>query len=130
MTFQSDSVASRPSELLRFVPTLLTLVVLGGAAIIAMGGFKHHPAADATTAPRAIVPASIPTAPLSAMQPDIPRAAAEVLYIVDSPKVQQELETSPILKRGSGPVSFSALLVQTPEDESAAARRSRVSLRS
>ncbi|HEX5369180.1 MAG TPA: hypothetical protein VFY10_07170 [Dehalococcoidia bacterium] len=121
MRMESEGVASPPGDLLRFVPTLLTFAVLGGAAIIAMGGLKHDSSAGVTTAPEAVAPATLQPAALRAVEPaSVPLVSAEVVYIVDSPSVQEALETSPTLERDSDQVDFSVLLVQTPADQLAA----------
>ncbi len=121
MSIETESVASLPNDLLRFLPTLLTIAVLGGAAIVAMGGLKHHSTAGATTAPEAVAEAPVVPTALAAVAPVASQqAGAEVVYLVDSPKVQEALESSPTLKRGADGIAFSVMLIQSPEDEASA----------
>ena len=113
---ESERVASPSNDLLRFLPTLLTFAVLGGAAIVAMGGLKLHHSAPAASPPAAVVEPA-PTAMPAAAPVTSKLATAEVIYLVDSPQVQEALESSPTLKRGASEISFDVMLVQTPEQE-------------
>ena len=116
---ETESAASLRSDLLRLLPTLLTVVVLGGAAIVAMGGLKHRsPAVTTALAPAVAAPA--PTAMPVAAPVTSKYAVAEVIYLVDSPAVQEALKTSPTLKRGTSEISFDVLLIQSPQEELAA----------
>lgn len=110
MATDNEGVSSLPIDLLRFVPTLLTIVVLGGAAIFAMGGLKHH--APAASAPAAVV------APAATVEPESDaRPHTFVVYLVDSPTVAEALESSHALRDGTPRLSFSVMLVNSPESE-------------
>ncbi len=116
---ETESAASLPNDLLRFLPTLLTIVVLGGAAIVAMGGLKDH-STGVTTTPAVAAPAPAAAAVPAADTVPSKFAVAEVIYLVDSAAVQEALETSPTLRRGTSEISFDVMLIQTPQEDLAA----------